>query len=484
MKLLKNILYNINTDELIGSTDIVIQKIVFDSRQCEEDTLFCAIRGEFFDGHKFINNAISIGAKVIICEQFPNILKKDVTYIRVLDSREALGLISDNFFENPSSKIKVIGITGTNGKTTIATLLFNLFRSLKYKCGLISTIENRINDKTIPATSTTPDSLKVNELLNEMILHGCQFCFMEVSSHGISQKRVFGINFFCGVFTNISRDHLDYHKNLEDYILTKKMFFDSFQKDTLAIINGDDDYSERMVLDCKSDKIIYGINSKNADYKAEIIKNDLSGLEIKINGQDLNTKVTGFFNIYNLLAIYSVAINLDLNNIDLLKGLSNLENVLGRFNVFKFKNGINAIIDYAHSPGAIESVFKSIATIKLKSQKIITVVGCGGNRDVGKRPMMGGISYNNSDITIFTADNPRDESILKIINEMSIGLEEKSNKKLFKIENRKEAIKEAVMLAESGDIVLILGKGHEKYQEIKGEKFPFDDYEVLQNILK
>ena len=484
MKLLKDMLQDINVKLLIGDVNVLVKKIVFNSQKCEKGTLFCAIKGDLVNGHKFIDDAIDFGAKCIMCEQLPIKLKKGITYIQVFDSRESLGLISNNFFNHPSKKIKVIGITGTNGKTTIATLLFELFTSLQYKCGLISTIDSRINNRIIPSNSTTPDSLRIHELLNEMILDDCQICFMEVSSHGIKQKRISGINFSFAVFTNISRDHLDYHENLEDYILTKKKFFDHLNSNSIAIINQDDKYGQKMILNCESKKIFYSINSKTTNHKAEILKNTLSGLEIKIDGNYLKTKITGFFNVYNLLAIYAIATRIHSSKIHVLNRLGSLKNILGRFNVIKIGNEINAIIDYAHSPGAIESVFQSISTIKSDTQNIITVVGCGGNRDVGKRPMMGNISYSNSDITIFTSDNPRDEDILKIINEMSVALKKQKNKKLFKIEDRREAITKAIQLARRGDIVLILGKGHEKYQEIKGKELPFDDYKVLQNILK
>ncbi len=484
MKSLKDILHNVSIQSLIGDDNILIKKIVFDSKKCEKDTLFFAIKGNVVDGHKFIDDAIFSGSNCVVCDELPSKLKKNITYIKVPDSREALALASSNFFDNPSKKIKVIGITGTNGKTTIATLLFNLFRKLQYSCGLISTIENRINERVISSNSTTPNPLKINELLSEMILHDCKVCFMEVSSHGIKQKRTSGINFSFAVFTNISRDHLDYHKNLEDYVLTKKKFFDDLDKGAIAVINKDDKYAKKMIANCESKKIFYSIESKSADYRAEILKNTFSGLEIKINGNYLKTKIIGFFNVYNLLAIYSVAIHISTSEENILNGLENLENILGRLNVIKAKNDIYPIIDYAHSPGAIESLFKSILTIKKDNQKIITVIGCGGNRDVGKRPMMGNISYSNSDITIFTSDNPRDEDIMKIIHEMSIGLIKQKSKQLFKIENRRKAIEKAIQLAKRNDIVLILGKGHEKYQEIKGKKLPFDDYKVLENILK
>ena len=484
MKLLHDILHNVSIQSIIGDDRVLIKKIVFDSRKCKKDTLFFAIKGNFLDGHEYIDKAISLGSTCIVCEEIPEQLKDNITYIKVSDSRESLALASSNFFNNPSEKIKVIGVTGTNGKTTIATLLFNLFRQIEYPCGLISTIDNRINNIIISSNSTTPDSLTINELLNQMVLNDCKFCFMEVSSHGIKQKRTSGINFSFAVFTNISRDHLDYHKNLDDYILTKKKFFDDLEKDSIAVINKDDRYAEKMISNCKSKKIFYSIDSELSNHKAEILQNNFSGLKIKVDNHYLQTKILGLFNVYNLLAVYSIAVRIHSNEKEVIKGLSNLENILGRLNVIKSKNGVYTVIDYAHSPGAIESIFKSILAIKKEDQRLITVIGCGGNRDLGKRPIMGNISYSNSDVTIFTADNPRDEDIMKIINDMSLGLHIKKSKKLFKIEDRRKAINAAIQLAKRNDIVLILGKGHEKYQEIKGVKLPFDDFVVLENILK
>jgi len=484
MKLLHDILHNVSIQSIIGDDNILIKKIIFDSRKCKKDTLFFAIKGNILDGHEYIDKAISLGSTCIVCEEIPKQLKDTITYIKVSDSREALALASSNFFNNPSKKIKVIGITGTNGKTTIATLLFNLFRQLHYSCGLISTIDNRINNIIISSNSTTPDSFTINELLNQMVLNDCKVCFMEVSSHGIKQKRTLGINFSFAVFTNISRDHLDYHKNLEDYILTKKKFFDDLGEDSIAVINKDDRYAEKMISNCKSKKIFYSIDSELSNHKAEILQNNFSGLKIKVDNHYLQTKIIGLFNVYNLLAVYSIAVRIHSTEKEVIKGLSNLENILGRLNVIKSKNGVYTVIDYAHSPGAIENIFKSILAIKKEDQKVITVIGCGGNRDLGKRPIMGNISYSNSDVTIFTADNPRDEDIMKIINDMSLGLHMQKSKKLFKIEDRRKAINEAIQLAKRNDIVLILGKGHEKYQEIKGVKLPFDDFIELENILK
>lgn len=484
MQLLKDLLQKVDKQSIKGKDDKFIGSIAYDSRKAIKNSLFIAIKGIVFDSHEFIEEAIQSGSVAVVCEEFPKKLNNNITYIKVNNSRKCLGIISSNFFNKPSNKLKIIGVTGTNGKTTITTLLFNLFRSLNYKCGLISTIENRINDEIISTNSTTPDSYKINELFNEMVNSGCEFCFMEVSSHGIKQDRIFGINFSFAVFTNISRDHLDYHKSLEDYILTKKKFFDDLESSSIAIVNKDDIYSEKMVSDCKAKKIYYSINSSDSDYQAEIINNDFNGLKILIDHHILKTNITGYFNVYNLLAIYCVATRIYKDKFQLLKSLSGLKNILGRFNIIKNKKGINAIVDYAHSPGAIESVFHSILKIKDNKQKIITVIGCGGNRDIGKRPLMGNISYYNSDTTIFTSDNPRDEDIMKIINEMCTDLNELEHKQLIKIPERAKAIERGVRLAKRNDIVLILGKGHEKYQEIKGVKYPFDDYEVLRKILK
>ena len=484
MKLLKDIINNVKFKQLIGNDDCFIKKISFKSNECSKDYLFIAIKGYNVDGHDYINNAISFGARVIMCEKLPSNLNDEITYIQVSDTKKALAKISSNFFGNPANKLKIIGITGTNGKTTIATLLFNLFRSLKYNCGLISTIENRINEKIISTNSTTPDSLKIHELLFEMASNECALCFIEVSSHGIDQKRTYGINFSFAVFSNISRDHLDYHKNLEDYINTKKKLFDSLNKDSFSIINADDKYSKRMVLDSISRVITYSILNKSSDHVAEVLENKLDGLSLEIDGNHIKTQLSGYFNVYNLLAIYAVSTRIHTDKKELLNALVNLKNVFGRFNLIKVGDGINVLIDYAHSPGAIQSIFDSVLKLKSINQSIITVVGCGGNRDKGKRPEMGSISYKNSDIAIFTADNPRDENINDIINDMTYNLKESSEKKLFKIESRREAISKSIELAERNDIVLILGKGHEKFQEIKGKKFPFDDYEVLTNLFK
>tara|TARA_B100001057_G_scaffold458140_1_gene507087 strand:+ start:3543 stop:5000 length:1458 start_codon:yes stop_codon:yes gene_type:complete len=484
MKLLKEIINNIRFKKLIGNDDCFIKKISFKSDECDKDYLFVAIKGHNVDGHNYINSAISFGATVIICEDFPSSLKEKITYIQVSDTKEVLAKISSNFFGNPADKLKIIGVTGTNGKTTITTLLFNLFRSLKYNCGLISTIENRINEKIISTNSTTPDSIKIHELLFEMISSECTLCFIEVSSHGIDQKRTYGINFSFAVFSNISRDHLDYHNNLQDYVNTKKKLFDSLNKDSFSIINADDTYSKIMVSNSRSRIITYSIQNKSSDHVAEVLKNKFDGLDLKIDGHHLKTKISGYFNVYNLLAIYAVSKRIHTSKKELFNALVNLKNVFGRFNFIKVGDGINVLIDYAHSPGAIQSIFDSVLKLKSINQNIITVVGCGGNRDKGKRPQMGSISYKNSDIVIFTSDNPRDENIYDIINDMTHNLKEISEKKLLKIESRKEAISKSIDLAERNDIVLILGKGHEKFQEIRGEKFAFDDFEVLLNVFK
>ena len=484
MKLLKDIIHNIKFKKLIGNDDCFIKKISFKSNECNKDYLFVAIKGYNVDGHNYINSAISLGATVIMCEVLPSSLNGEITYIQVSDTKEALAKISSNFFGNPADKLKIIGVTGTNGKTTITTLLFNLFRSLNYNCGLISTIENRINEKVISTNATTPDSLKIHELLFEMVSSECTLCFIEVSSHGIDQKRTYGINFSFAVFSNISRDHLDYHKSLKDYVNTKKKLFDRLKKDSFSIINADDNYSKKIVSNSKSRVITYSIQNKSSDHVAEVLNNKLDGLDLEIDGHHLKTKLSGYFNVYNLLAIYAVSTRIHSNKKEIFNAIVNLKNVFGRFNLIKVGDGINVLIDYAHSPGAIQSIFDSVLKFKSINQSIITVVGCGGNRDKGKRPQMGSISYKNSDVVIFTADNPRDENINDIINDMTQSIKENSDKKLLKIESRKEAISKSIDLAERNDIVLILGKGHEKYQEIRGEKFPFDDYEVLLNVFK
>ena len=480
MKSLKKILDKVRVEKIIGSLNITIKDISFNTKKTSENSLFVAIKGNNVDSHDYIQKAILLGSCAILCETFPKKISPDITYIQVKNSRIALAICSANFFNNPSRKIKLVGVTGTNGKTSVATFLFNLFDSLNIKSGLISTIQNKINNKAWESKLTTPDPYEINFLLNEMVNANCEFCFMEVSSHGISQGRIEGLNFICGVFTNLSRDHLDYHADYNDYVLTKKKFFDHLGKNSIAIINTDDCHSSTMLKNNLSTQKFYSLN-EDEDYYAEIINNELDGLELLIDGVKIKTKIPGIFNAYNLLAIYAVAHELGQDKIQILSAIKNLNPVSGRLNIIQIK-GIIGVIDYAHSPAALEKVFESIHPLK-KSGKIITLIGCGGNRDVGKRPIMGKIAYQNSDISIFTSDNPRHEDIANIISAMASEIKQKDHKKLIFIHDRREAILKASDLAERGDIILILGKGHEAYQDIQGVKKPFNDYQILTKNL-
>tara|TARA_B100001029_G_C15056813_1_gene455032 strand:+ start:62 stop:1513 length:1452 start_codon:yes stop_codon:yes gene_type:complete len=483
MKVLKEILHNISIKKIIGDINILISDVIFDTNKLSNDSLFIAIQGSSFDSHKYIDKAISLGASAILCQSFPKNINPKIAYIKVENTRLALAISCCNFFNNPSKKIKLIGITGTNGKTSIATLLFNLFESLNIKTGLISTIENRVNKDVFPSKLTTPDSYEINFLLSKMVGSQCEVCFMEVSSHGISQHRIEGLIFFCGVFSNISRDHLDYHKDFDDYILTKKKFFDLLNKKSVAIVNQDDIYSEAMLTDNISKKKFFGLNPLS-DYYGNVIHNKLDGLELMINDCKFSSQITGLFNAYNLLAIYAVAIELGINKTHLPSAFSRLKAIPGRFNVIKSKNGIVGIIDYAHSPDALEKVFSTVHDLKNEDQQVISILGCGGNRDIGKRQIMGKIAYLNSHISIFTSDNPRYENPDQIISDMKSKIVIKNDRKLFSIKDRAEAILKASVLAQKGDIILILGKGHEEYQEIAGVKYPFNDYKILTKILK
>ena len=483
MKLLKDILYKAGLEETIGSTNVAITSISFDSRKVEKYSLFIAVRGTMVDGHKFIDDTIKTGAIAIVCEEFPPIINDKITYIKVKDSSIALGIIASNFYDNPSEHIKLIGITGTNGKTTTATLLFYLFRAFGYSVGLLSTVKNQINNEIISSTHTTPDALSLNALLREMIDKGCTHCFMEVSSHAIVQNRIAGISFKGAVFTNITHDHLDYHKTFDEYIKAKKRFFDLLSDNAFALVNKDDTNGEVMIQNTKALKRTYALKSL-ADFKCKVIENQFSGLQLNIDGSEVWTKLIGSFNAYNLLAVYSTAILLKEDKINILTTLSTLNAVEGRFQYISSDNGVVGIVDYAHTPDALTNVLKTIKDIRTGNEKVITVVGCGGDRDAQKRPIMSKIACEGSDKVIITSDNPRSEDPETIIKEMQKGVEAIHYKKTVSIVDRKEAIKTACLLAEAGDIILVAGKGHEKYQEIKGVKYPFDDMEILQKNLK
>lgn len=483
MKLLKDILYKVRLVGVIGSTKSSVSSIAFDSRKIERNGLFVATRGTSVDGHQYIDTAIEAGAKAIVCETMPENILSGVTYIQVENSNQALGLIAANFYDNPSSKLKLIGVTGTNGKTTTTSLLFDLFQKLGYKVGLISTVVYKIGEKDIKSTHTTPDAIRLNELFAQMVEEGCEFCFMEVSSHAIHQGRIEGIEFAGGVFTNITHDHLDYHHSFKEYLGVKKAFFDGLSKDAFAITNADDKNGRVMMQNTKAE-VITVARKTEADYRVKVIENQFSGLQLTINGTEVWVKLIGDFNAYNLVSVYAVAKQLHEDELEILTQMSLLNNVEGRFEYIKTPGNVIAIVDYAHTPDALKNVLKTIANIRTGNEKVITVVGCGGDRDKTKRPLMANIACKLSDKVILTSDNPRTENPATILEEMQAGVEPLDYKKTLTITDRKEAIKTASALAEEHDIILVAGKGHENYQEINGERFPFDDLEILSETLK
>lgn len=482
MKLLKDILYKVSLIEVIGSTNVAITAISFDSRKIEKDSLFIAVTGAQSNGHAFINDTVTKGAIAIICEELPLTINEKITYVKVKDSTLALAIIASNFYGNPSEHIKIIGITGTNGKTTTATLLFNLFKNLGYKVGLLSTVKNQINNEIISATHTTPDPVQLNTLLKQMIENGCTHCFMEVSSHAIVQQRIAGIHFTGGVFTNITHDHLDYHKTFDEYIKAKKQFFDMLGSDAFALTNKDESNGELMLQNTKAKRKTYSLRTM-ADYRCRIVENQFSGLLLNIDSSEVWSKLIGSFNAYNLLAVYATAMLLGEDKTNILTTLSALNAVEGRFQYIRTINGIIGIVDYAHTPDALLNVLKTIRDIRTGNEQVITVVGCGGDRDVAKRPIMAKIACDLSTKVILTSDNPRSEKPDAIIKEMKKGVDAVNNKKTIAITDRGEAIKTACSYANAGDILLIAGKGHEKYQEILGVKYAFDDMLVLQENL-
>ena len=483
MKLLKDILYKAGIEEVIGSTNVAIENICIDSRQAKKFSLFIAVKGTLVDGHKFIETAADQGALAIVCEELPENLLPEVNYIQVKNSRFAAGVIASNFYENPSENLKLVGITGTNGKTTCATLLYELFTQLGYKVGLISTVRNLINGVEIKATHTTPDPISLNLLLAEMVGAGCEFCFMEVSSHALDQHRVAGVEFTGAIFTNISHDHLDYHKTFDHYIMAKKMLFDNLPSTSFALVNMDDRNGDVMVQNTKAKVITYGLKSM-ADRKAKILENNLTGLILNIDGQEVITRLIGSFNAYNILSVYGAAIELKEEKLQILTTLSNLHSPEGRFEFVKTENNILGIVDYAHTPDALENVLATIRGLRTGAEKVITLVGCGGDRDKSKRPEMARIAAEGSDKVILTSDNPRSEDPEAILADMKKGLDPVLVRKAVSIVDRAEAIRTACMLVQPGDIILVAGKGHEKYQEIKGKKHAFDDMEVLSTNLK
>jgi UDP-N-acetylmuramoyl-L-alanyl-D-glutamate--2,6-diaminopimelate ligase len=482
MALLKDILYKVPLVAVTGSTNVEVLSITADSRKAEKGSLFVAVKGTVSDGHSYIENVIKAGANIIVCETLPAELASNCTYIQVTDSAFALGVIACNYYDNPSEKLKLVGVTGTNGKTTNVTLLYKLFKALGYKVGMLSTVENYIHNKVIPATHTTPDAINLNKLLNEMVEEGCDYVFMEVSSHALVQHRVAGIQFAGAVFTNITQDHLDFHGTFDNYIAAKKMLFDMLPSSAFALINVDDRRGNVMLQNTKASKNVFSLKTM-ADYKAKILSNTFEGLNLDIDGHNVWFKLIGNFNAYNLLGVYATAVLLNQDKMEVLQHLSALDTAKGRFDYFISDTKITAIIDYAHTPDALENVLNTIQNIRGGNEQVITVVGCGGNRDKGKRPLMADIACKLSNRVILTSDNPRDEEPTAIIEDMQKGVKITDMRKVLSITDRKEAIKTACNFANANDIILVAGKGHENYQEIKGVKSPFDDKEIVKEML-
>ena len=482
MKLLKDILYKSRITEVRGSTNIAVESITMDSRAVKSFCLFVAVKGVSTDGHAYIENAIKAGAVAVVCEAIPAEVNDAITYVQVSNSAEALGYIASNFYDNPSEKLKVIAVTGTNGKTTTATLLYRIVRKLGYKAGLLSTVVNRINDKEVPSTHTTPDAISLQKLMSDMVEAGCEYCLMEASSHALHQHRITGVNIKGAVFTNITHDHLDYHKTFNEYIKAKKILFDILPSSAFALINHDDRHSEIMIQNTKAKAKTYALQSM-ADYKTKILDNSFSGLHLSIDQQELYTRLIGDFNAYNILAVYATCIELGFDKMDVLTAISTVEAPEGRFEYFTNADNITAVVDYAHTPDALKNVIETIQNIRTGNERLITVVGCGGDRDRAKRPVMAKLAAELSDQAILTSDNPRSESPEAIIEEMRTGLDPILLRKTLSITDRMEAIRTACSFARPGDIILIAGKGHEKYQEINGVKHPFDDLTIAKETL-
>ncbi|MBD1261849.1 UDP-N-acetylmuramoyl-L-alanyl-D-glutamate--2,6-diaminopimelate ligase [Maribacter polysiphoniae] len=483
MNLLKDILFGVSLSAVSGSTNTMVNAITFDSRKVGLDDVFVAIKGTLTDGHKYIEKAIDSGAVCIVCETMPEQIVDGVTYVEVDNGNKALAIMASNYYGNPSKNLKLVGITGTNGKTTISSLLYRLFKKAGFKVGLISTIKIMVDDKEYATSHTTPDALTINEHLALMSAEGVEFCFMEVSSHGIHQKRTEGLVFEGAIFTNLTHDHLDYHKTFADYRDTKKSLFDNLSNKAFALTNIDDKNGSVMLQNTKARKFTYALKSY-ADYRAQILESQFDGQLLRIDEDQLWTKLIGSFNAYNVLAIYATADLLGLEKLETLRLLSELDNVDGRFQYFISKEKITAIVDYAHTPDALKNVLETIDTLRTGNENVITVVGCGGDRDKSKRPVMGKIASQMSSKTIFTSDNPRSESPTMIIEEMEAGVEPQNVRKILSIENRKQAIKTACQLALPKDIILIAGKGHETYQETNGERIDFDDFKIVREVLR
>jgi len=482
MMQLKDILYGVRITAVSGTTTCDIASVQFDSREVQKADAFVAIKGTVTDGHKYIDAVVKAGARAIVCEELPKEMVDDVTYVQVESGNQALALMASNYYDTPSKNLKLVGVTGTNGKTTVSSLLYQLFKKAGYKVGLLSTIKIMVDDTEFPTKHTTPDALVINKYLKLMNDAGVEFCFMEVSSHGIHQKRTEGLAFAGAIFTNLSHDHLDYHKTFAEYRDTKKILFDQLPKTAFALTNIDDKNGLVMLQNTKAKKATYALKNY-ADYRAQILENQFDGQLLKINDNELWSKLIGYFNAYNMLAIYATADLLGLDQLETLRLISELENVDGRFQYYISKNRITAIVDYAHTPDALKNVLETINTLRTGNENVITVVGCGGDRDRSKRPVMGNIASEMSNKVIFTSDNPRTESPTEIITEMEAGVEPQNVKKMLSIENREQAIKTACQLADANDIILVAGKGHETYQETNGKRVDFDDFKTVKELL-
>lgn len=483
MKELKELIKHVKVKKYVGQTNKQISSIEIDSRKCLNNSMFVAVNGTQVNGHDFISKAIELGATVVVCEILPEQLIDDITYLRVGNSSKAVSLIASAFFDFPSQKMKIVGVTGTNGKTTTTTLLYDLYKKLGLKTGLISTIAYHIHDEVFPSTHTTPNAIRVQELFRKMVDSGCEICFMEVSSHALDQNRVFGVDFDIAVFTNISRDHLDYHKDYNEYISVKKRLFDGLSEHAFALTNVDDKHGETMVLHTKAKVKTYAIQQV-ADYKTKALETGLNGSLVQMNKTELFIQLIGLHNLYNATVCFAVADLLGINEMDILTSLSILKTAKGRFEQIKSKTGQTAIVDYAHTPDALENILKAIHQIIPKTSKVFTVVGCGGDRDKGKRPMMAEIAMKYSNQVVFTSDNPRSEDPYQIIEDMESGLKPEDGARFLSIVDRRSAIRTALKLAEIQDVVLIAGKGHEDYQIVNGEKSHFDDVEEVEKYFK
>lgn len=482
MILLKDILYKVTLDRVVGNTTVAVHDVEFDSRKVSLNDVFVALKGTISDGHQFIKKAVDQGALAIICETLPDIIVNGITYVQVPDTHRALAIMAANYYGNPSEELKLVGVTGTNGKTTVATLLYQLFKKTGMEAGLLSTVKILVGNVEYKATHTTPDSLAINKYLREMVDTGVKYCFMEVSSHGIHQQRTEALQFVGGIFTNLSQDHLDYHKSFAEYRDVKKSFFDHLPNSAFALVNVDDKNGLVMLQNTKARKYTYALKT-HADFKAQVLENQFTGQLLRINNQELWVRLIGGFNAYNLLAIYATAELMGMETLDILQKMSILENVKGRFQYFISKNKITVIVDYAHTPDALKNVLETINSIRTGNEEVITVVGCGGDRDIQKRPEMARIAASLSTKVVFTSDNPRTEEPEKIIEQMEKGVPAEYYKKTISITNRKEAIKAACQMAQESDIILIAGKGHETYQEINGKRFDFDDFKIANELL-